>query len=68
MSEGVGGITHADRVAAWPFADFHCLPDSQMRERWYLGWYDNLEQSAAIRAFAQHRLATQPPQETPHDK
>lgn len=48
-------VTQADRKAAWPYADFHCLPDSQMTERWYAGYYDSLPQGAAIRAFAHHR-------------
>lgn len=51
-------VTQADRDAAWPFADFHCLPDRQMRERWLTGYYDNLPQGAAIQAFARHRITT----------
>lgn len=50
-------VTQADRDAAWPFADFHCLPDVQMRERWFVGYYDNMGQGAAIRSFARHRAA-----------
>ena len=50
-----GGVTQADREAAWTYAGFHCLPDSQMRERWYSGYYDNLPEGAAIQAFARHR-------------
>lgn len=48
-------VTHADREAAWPYAGFHCLPDRQMRERWFSGYYDNLGQGQAIRDFARHR-------------
>ena len=48
--------TKADRKLAWPYADFHCLPDGQMTERWFSGYYDNLPQGHAIRAFAQHRI------------
>lgn len=52
-------VTHADREAAWPYAGFHCLPDRQMRERWFSGYYDNLEQGKAIRAFARHRQSAE---------
>lgn len=48
-------VTHADREAAWPYAGFHCLPDRQMHERWFSGYYDNLGQGQAIRDFARHR-------------
>lgn len=48
-------VTQADREAAWPFAHFHCLPDQQMHERWFSGYYDNLPQGSAIQAFARHR-------------
>jgi len=54
-------MTPEDRQAAWPYAKFHCLPDSQMRERWFDGYYDNLSEGAAIRDFARHRLASQRP-------
>ena len=50
-------VTQADREAAWPFADFHCLPDTQMRERWFSGYYDNLPQGRAIQAFSTNRIA-----------
>ena len=49
-------ITQADRDASWNYADFHYLPDSQMRERWFAGYYDNLPQGHALRAFATHRI------------
>ncbi len=52
-------VTQADREAAWPFADFHCLPDKQMHERWFSGYYDNLPQGGAIQAFARHRTAAE---------
>jgi hypothetical protein len=52
-------ITNADRDAAYPYANFHCLPDRQMHERWYAGYYDNLPQGAAIRDFARHRIDVQ---------
>lgn len=48
-------VTQADREAAWPYAGFHCLPDRQMHERWFSGYYDNLGQGQAIRDFARHR-------------
>ena len=50
-------VTDADREAAWPYADFHCLPDRQMRERWFSGYYDDHPQGAAIKDFARNRLA-----------
>jgi hypothetical protein len=49
-------ITDADREVAWPYADFHCLPDRQMWERWFSGYYDSTDHGHAIRAFAAHRL------------
>ncbi len=49
-------VTQADREAAWPFSRFHCLPDRQMRERWFSGYYDNNSvEGSAIQAFARHR-------------
>lgn len=51
------GVTQADREQAWPFARFHCLPDSQMRERWFEGHYDDQSEGAAIQAFRAHRVA-----------
>ena len=48
-------ITDADRRAAWPAARFHCLPDTQMRERWFAGWYDDRPEGYAIRNIAGHR-------------
>lgn len=50
-------VLPCDRTAAWPFADFHCMPDVQMRERWFSGYYDTLSEGAAIRSMAAHRLA-----------
>ena len=51
-------IEPIDRVAAWPYARFHCLPDRQMRERWFSGYYDDdRDAGAAIRSFAEHREA-----------
>lgn len=54
-------IEQVDREAAWHYADFHCLPDIQMSDRWFSGYYDNLDQGHAIRAFARHRLSTRTP-------
>lgn len=48
-------ILDIDRKAAWPYADFHCLPDRQMRTRWFEGYYDELPQGKAILDFAIHR-------------
>ena len=48
-------ILDVDRKAAWPYAKFHCLPDRQMRERWFQGYYDNLSEGQAILDFAIHR-------------
>lgn len=50
-------VTQEDRKAAWEYADFHCLPDSQMRHRWFSGYYDEQPQGAAIQALAHHRQA-----------
>jgi hypothetical protein len=51
--------TQEDREAAWPYNDFHCQPDRQMRDRWFAGYYDNQPQGAIIRAFMRHRLAAE---------
>lgn len=51
--------TQEDREAAWPYNDFHCLPDRQMHDRWLAGYYDNLPQGAVIQAFMRHRLAAE---------
>lgn len=50
-------VTQADREAAWHYAGFHCLPDRQMRERWFSGYYDDTAYGEAIRNFARHRIA-----------
>lgn len=55
VSQEAVEVTQADREAAWPYAGFHCLPDRQMHERWFSGYYDNLGQGQAIRDFARHR-------------
>jgi hypothetical protein len=60
-ADGVEAVEQVDREAAWPFARFHCLPDQQMRERWFAGYYDKGSplhpEGDAIQAFARHRIA-----------
>lgn len=59
-------IEAVDRRAAWPWNGFHCLPDGQMTERWNTGYYDNMPEGDAIRAFARHRaLGRQTPTKGP---
>jgi len=52
-------VTPEDRTAAWDFRRFHCLPDSQMRYRWFAGWYDRLSEGKAIQVLAAHRIAAE---------
>jgi LPS sulfotransferase NodH len=54
-SNSLPEVTQADREAGWPFAHFHCLPDRQMRERWFAGYYDKSDEGAIIQVLARHR-------------
>lgn len=59
MSGSLVPVTQEDRKEAWPLAQFHCLPDRQMRERWFAGFYDTRGEGAPIRTLARHRIASQ---------
>lgn len=48
-------IEQVDRIAAWNYANFGHAPDSQERERWHSGYYDDQPVGAPIRSFAAHR-------------
>lgn len=55
-------VEQRHRDAAWPYAKFHCLPDSQMRERWFSGYYDEQSEGKAIRDFAAFEASLARPQ------
>lgn len=64
LTEAVASLSYDDEVAqvdrerAWPFARFHCMPDCQMRARWFEGYYDDQPEGAAIQAFRACRVTS----------